>query len=166
MTHKAELNSPPEWIPRFLWPYQAYLYISTYIDIIRGEGRYISFSAISLSGFGTSSFQSPSSPVLCLTSIFTPFSFMSFLVTSLHLSFGFLDYLLCPLTPMYSLLHLPLSFSPYVLTISVSHLKFSHLFFFATPAIALISSVLGFSILFITIIYFNIIIYVLSSKSC
>ena len=54
----------------------------------------------------------------CASSIFTPFSFMSFLVTSLHLSFG-LPIFRCPPTYMFSLLHLLLSFSPHARTISV-----------------------------------------------
>ena len=61
-----------------------------------------------------------------LSSTFTRFSFMSFLITSLHLSFGLLIFR-CPPTSTFSLLHLLQSFSPHVLTISVSLI-------FATPA--------------------------------
>ena len=41
----------------------------------------------------------------CSPSIFTPFSFMSFLITSLHLSFG-LPIFRCPSTSTFSLRHL------------------------------------------------------------
>ena len=58
-----------------------------------------------------------------------PFFFMSFRITSCHISF-LIPIFQCPLTSMFSLLHLPLSFSPHGLTISVSLL----LFMFATSA--------------------------------
>ena len=57
----------------------------------------------------------------CASSIFTCFSFMSFRITSLHLSFG-LPLFRCPPTSIFSLLHLLQSFSPHDLTISVSRL--------------------------------------------
>ena len=58
-----------------------------------------------------------------------PFFFMSFRITSRPFSF-LIPIFQCPLTSMFSLLHLPLSFSPHGLTISVSLL----LFMFATSA--------------------------------
>ena len=53
------------------------------------------------------------------SSVFTCFFFMSFCITSLHLGFYF-PVFLCPLTSMFSLLHLPLSFL-YVSYLSQSH---------------------------------------------
>ena len=75
-----------------------------------------SSSAFSLLGVGASSFQSPHSPVVCFS--IPPFFFMSFLITSLHLSFG-LPIFQCQPTFIFSLLYLLQSFSPYGLTISV-----------------------------------------------
>ena len=62
----------------------------------------------------------------CASSIVNPFSFMSFLITSLHISFG-RPIFRCPPSSMFSLLCLLQSFSPHGLTISVSRLLFSHL---------------------------------------
>ena len=60
----------------------------------------------------------------CDSSIFTCFSRMSFLITSLHLCFG-LPIFRCPPT---SILYLPLSFPEHVLTISFSLLLCFHLY--------------------------------------
>ena len=59
-------------------------------DIILQEVKksHPSFSAVSLFGVGTSSCQSPRSPVLCIFYIFTPASFVYFIITSLHPSLG------------------------------------------------------------------------------
>ena len=81
----------------------------------------------------------------CVSSIFTPFSFMSFLVTSLHLSFG-LPIFRCSPTSMFSLLYLLQSFSSHGLTISVLLVLFFSLMF-STTAPAIISPFLNFSIL-------------------
>ena len=92
----------------------------------------------------------------CASSICTPFSFMSFLITSLHLlSFG-----VHPLPCSHDISTSPLSFSRHGLTLSVSLLLFYHLF--ATPAFALIYAV-QFSILFIPITHLNMTIQFLSS---
>ena len=95
----------------------------------------------------------------CASSIFTCFSFMPILITSPHLSFC-LPIFRCRTTFMLSLPHLLQYFSPHGLTISFSYF----ILMFATPALALISSFLIFSILFIPIIHFNVLISVLSSK--
>ena len=58
------------------------------------------FYSIFLFGVGVSSFQSPCSRVLCF--YLSPFSFMSFLITSLHLSFG-LAIFQCPSSIFFSL---------------------------------------------------------------
>ena len=75
----------------------------------------VSSSAFSLFGVGASSFQSLRSPVLCF------FYLYSFLlrVFSCNIRFG-LPIFRCPLTSMFSLLHLLQSFYPHGLTISVS----------------------------------------------
>ena len=64
----------------------------------------------------------------CASSIFTCFSFMSFLITSLHLCFAF-PIFLCPPTSISNIIitNLLQSFAPHGLTISVSLLSFSHL---------------------------------------
>ena len=54
-----------------------------------------------------------------VSSLCTPFSFMYFRITSLHISFGLLIFW-CTLTSIFSLLHVLQSFPPHVLTISVS----------------------------------------------
>ena len=66
------------------------------------------FFSLLLFGVGASSFQSPRS---CASSIFTPFSFLYFLITPLRLSFR-LSILRCLPTSMFSLLHLLPSFYP------------------------------------------------------
>ena len=96
----------------------------------------------------------------CASSIFTCFSFMSFLKKSLSSGLPIFQ---CPPTSMFSLLHLRQSFSPSC----PNHLSLTSLIFslmFATPALAFISSFMIFSILFIPIIHLNIFISVLSSK--
>ena len=97
--------------------------ISKHVSINPRDIDLLHLRPFTLFGVGASSFQFPRSPIL---SFFPPFSFMSFLITSLHLSFG-LPIFLCPPTSMFSLLHLLQSFSPHALTISVSLLLFSHL---------------------------------------
>ena len=87
--------------------------------------------AFSLFGVGALSFHSHFQSCAC--SLCTPFSFMYFRITSLHLSFS-LPIFWCPLTSMFSLLHLPLSFSPHRLTISVSLLF--HINFYARKSVA------------------------------
>ena len=62
----------------------------------------------------------------CASSIFTCISFMSFVITSLHPSFG-LPIVRCPPTSILSLLHLLQSFSPHVVTNPVSLLICSRL---------------------------------------
>ena len=121
----------------------------------RSTSILLSSSEFSLFGVGASSFQYLRSQVLCLYI----FSFMFFLISSLHLSFG-LPIFRCPPTYMLSLLHLLQSFSPHGLTISVSLRLFSNV---CLPH--LISSFL-ISIFFITIILLNILISVPSSKFC
>ena len=91
----------------------------------------------------------------CASSLYTPFSFMSFLLASLHLSFG-LPIFRCPPTSMFSLLHLLQSFSPHDLTIlSLGSLIFALIF--ATHS-------WPSQFLFIPIIHLNIFISVFSSK--
>ena len=79
------------------------------------------------------------------SSIFTYFSFMSFLITSLHLSFG-LPIILCPPT---SIFHVLITTSSSVfLSTWPNHLSLASIIFslmFATPALALISSFLIFT---------------------
>ena len=75
----------------------------------------------------------------CASSIFTCFSFVSFLITSLHLSFA-LPIFRCPPTSIFPSLHLLQSFSPHALTISVSLLLFSDLCFPLPPSLFLYSS--------------------------
>ena len=98
----------------------------------------------------------------CVSSIFTPFSFMYFLITSLHLSFG-VPIFRCPPT---STFHVLITTSSSVfLSACPNHLSLAYLIFSlmsATSALTLISSVLIFSILFIPIIHLNIRISVLS----
>ena len=94
-----------------------------------------------------------------LLSLYEPISFMSLCMTSLHLRFGF---------PIFRFHLLPfshlLSFHLHVLTISVSASRIFSLMF-ATPALAITSSVFIFSILFIPVIHLNMLISVISSKS-
>ena len=82
------------------------------------------------------------------SSIFSCFSFMSFLITSLRLSFG-LPIFRSPPTSVFSLLHLLQSFSPDGQTISVSLLLFYHLCLPHLPLLLI-------SILFIPIIIIQI----------
>ena len=99
----------------------------------------------------------------CTSSIFTCFSFMSFLITSLHLSFG----IFVSVSTHFHLLITTTSsvfLSTWPYRLSLASLPFSLMF--ATRALALISSFLIFSILFIPIIHLNILISVLSSKVC
>ena len=96
-----------------------------------------------------------SSLILLLSLLVSPSSScMSFLTTSLYLSFG-VSYLTVST-------HFPCSHYYIFLSLSIhrpNHLSLDSLMFslmFATPAIALISSVLIFSVLFIPIIHLNI----------
>ena len=73
----------------------------------------------------------------CTSSVFTCLSFRYFLITSLHLSFS-LPIFRCPTTSIFHVLITLHSFSPHVLTISVSLLLFFSLMF-ATPSLALFS---------------------------
>ena len=85
---------------------------------------YFSFSAFSLFRVDALSFHYPRSPMLLLSIILSP---SCPFVQHLHLRCG-LPIFLCPLPfAMFLLLHLPLSFSPCILTISVSLLSISHL---------------------------------------
>ena len=98
----------------------------------------------------------------CASSIYTSFSFMSVLITSLHLSVG-RPIFRCPPTSMFSLLHLLQVFlSTWPNHLSVASLIFSPMF--ATPAIALISSAMIFSIVF-SPIHLKILISVLCSHN-
>ena len=81
-----------------------------------GSAKVYASLAFSLFRVGAPSLQSPRSLVLCFSTS-TPFFFMSFLLTSLHLSFG-LPIFRCPPTSIFSLLHLRQSFSTHGLTIS------------------------------------------------
>ena len=76
-----------------------------------------SSSVFSLFVVGALSFQSPLSPVLCF---FYLYLFLLHVFSDNITSFG-LPVFRCPPTSMFSLLHLALSFSPHVLTISVFH---------------------------------------------
>ena len=58
-------------------------------DCVSSYGKNNSFFfGLCLFGIGASSFHSPRSPVLYFFYVPTPFSFMIFRITSLHLSFG------------------------------------------------------------------------------
>ena len=87
--------------------------------------------------------------------------FIKFIITSLHLSFG-LPIFRCPPTSIFhALIHILLSFSPHGLTISVSLLLCSHL---CLPhLLALIASLLIFSILIIPINHLKILIFFLTN---
>ena len=106
----------------------------------------------------------------CVSSIFTCFSLVSFFVTSLHLSFG-CSFFRCPPIHLYipcAIALITTSSSVFLSTWS-NHRSLASLIFplmFATPALALISSFMIFSILFIPIIHLNILISVRSSKFC
>ena len=103
--------------------------------------------------------------LVLLLSVCTPFSFMSFLITSLHPSFG-LPIFQCPPTTIFQVL-ITTSSSVFLATWS-NHL--SHFSYFLTyvchTCLAHISSFLIFSILFIPIIHLNILMSVLSRKLC
>ena len=84
----------------------------------------------------------------CASSIFSPFSFMSFLITSPHLRFG-LHIFRCPSTSIFHVLDS--TSSVFLSTWSLNHLGFASLIIllmFATSVLALISSILIISILF------------------
>ena len=101
----------------------------------------------------------------CASSFCTPFSFMSILIASLDLCLVFLSFGIHPLP--YSMFSLKMTTSLVFLSTWPNHLSLASLIvslIFATRAIALISSCLIFSILFIPIIHLNILISVLSSK--
>ena len=128
----------------------------------------ISYSfASSLFRVSTSSFHYPCFSVLCFfPQYYCLLVHVVTCITSLHLSFG-IPFLRCDHvhslpSSMFSLLHLPLSFSPRGLTISVLRVSLV----FATLAVARISSLPIFSILFIPFIHLNILVSVLSIKSC
>ena len=100
----------------------------------------------------------------CASSIFTCFSFMYFRITSLHLCFGLPIFRYPPTSIFHVLLTTPSSVFLSTWPNSLASLIFSLIF--STPAIAYMSSVLIFSILFIPIIiYLHILISVLSSKN-
>ena len=102
----------------------------------------------------------------CASSLCTTFSFMSFLITSLHFSFD-LPIFRCPPA---SIFHVIITtYSSVFLSTWSNHLGLGFYYFLTyvcPPALALISSFLIFSILFIPIIHLNILISVLSSKFC
>ena len=99
----------------------------------------------------------------CASSIFTPLSFIYFLITSLHLSFR-LHIVRCSPTSIFSLIYILRYFSPHGINISVSLLLFSNLcchtwpcsYFFSTDIINA----------FIDIIPLDILISVHSGKFC
>ena len=102
----------------------------------------------------------------CVSSIFTTFSVMCFLITSLHLSYG-LPMCQCPLTSIFHVL-ITTSLSVFLST-RPNHLSLTSLVFslmFSTPAIglSLIYSFLIVSALFISTIHLNILTSVRSSK--
>ena len=102
-------------------------------------------------------------PRSCAYSIFTCFSFMYFLITSLPISCGLPSFRYPPIPCSHYnifLCNVFLSTSP--IHLSIASLIFSLMF--TTHALVLISSFMIFKILFISIIHLNILISVLSWK--
>ena len=95
----------------------------------------------------------------CAASLCTPVAFGSFCITSLHPSVGL---------SVFTDFHIPCTHYDIFLAVILSTCLESLIFYImsATSAFVLISSVLIFSILFIPIIRLNILISVLSIKSC
>ena len=117
-------------------------------------GRHIEFSISTFSG-------------LVLLLYLLSFSFMYFLITSVHLSFG-LAIFRCPSTSIFPLLHLLQSFSPHGLAISVSLLLFSHLCLPYLPLLLFLHSWSSQSSIICPVVHLNIFISVLPkvSKFC
>ena len=102
--------------------------VSSHLSMMPASQRFVKLwpfllHPFSLFGVGALSFQSPCSPVC--SSIFTHFSFMYFLLTSLHLCLG-RPMFQCPSTSMFSLLHLLQFSSPHGL---YTHLSLASLIF-------------------------------------
>ena len=121
-----------------------------------------SSSSFSLFGVGTTNFHSPRSPLLCLFSRYSGLlRVFSYNITPPQFRSSYLS--------VSTHFHVLITTSSSVfLSTWPNYLSLASLIFslmFATPALALISSFLIFSILFIPIIHFNILISVLSSKS-